>query len=38
MNTRFNINDVVKCGAKTRRGTKCLAPAMKNGKCRLHGG
>lgn len=27
-----------RCGAKTRRGTPCQAPAMKNGRCRLHGG
>ena len=27
-----------RCGAKTRRGSACLAPAMKNGRCRLHGG
>src|SRR5579864_8541318 len=27
-----------RCGAKTRRGTKCQCPAMKNGRCRLHGG
>jgi hypothetical protein len=27
-----------RCGAKTRRGTLCMAPAMKNGRCRLHGG
>lgn len=26
------------CGARTRRGTACRAPAMKNGRCRLHGG
>lgn len=26
------------CGAKTRRGTPCKGPAMKNGRCRLHGG
>ncbi len=26
------------CGAKTRRGTACLCPAMRNGRCRLHGG
>jgi hypothetical protein len=26
------------CGAKTRAGGKCKAPAMKNGKCRVHGG
>jgi len=27
-----------RCGAKTRKGTQCQAPAMKNGRCRLHGG
>jgi hypothetical protein len=27
-----------RCGAKTRRGTPCLCPAMPNGRCRLHGG
>lgn len=27
-----------RCGAKTRRGTKCQCPAMGNGRCRLHGG
>jgi len=27
-----------RCGAKTRKGTSCKAPAMKNGRCRLHGG
>ncbi len=27
-----------RCGAKTRKGTPCLSPAMKNGRCRLHGG
>jgi len=27
-----------RCGAKTRRGTACQCPAMKNGRCRLHGG
>ena len=27
-----------RCGAKTRRGTACLCPAMRNGRCRLHGG
>lgn len=29
---------VKRCGAKTRRGTPCQAPAMPNGRCRLHGG
>ena len=35
------INASVKlCGAKTRRknGQPCMQPAMKNGRCRLHGG
>jgi len=26
------------CGAKTRSGGTCRQPAMKNGRCRLHGG
>lgn len=27
-----------RCGAKNRKGTPCQAPAMKNGRCSLHGG
>ena len=27
-----------RCGAKTRSGKLCKAPAMKNGRCRMHGG
>jgi hypothetical protein len=27
-----------RCGAKTRKGTACLGPAMPNGRCRMHGG
>ncbi len=27
-----------RCSAKTRRGTRCQCPAMRNGRCRLHGG
>jgi hypothetical protein len=27
-----------KCGARTRRGSSCRRPAMRNGRCRLHGG
>ena len=27
-----------RCGAKTRAGTPCQSPAMKNRRCRLHGG
>lgn len=27
-----------RCEAKTRKGTPCQAPAMSNGRCRMHGG
>ena len=27
-----------RCGARTRRGSPCLAPGMPNGQCRMHGG
>ena len=27
-----------RCGAKTRKGSSCCAPAMPNGRCRMHGG
>ena len=27
-----------RCGARNRRGLPCQCPAMKNGRCRLHGG
>ena len=27
-----------RCGARTRRGSACACPAMRNGRCRLHGG
>ena len=27
-----------RCGARTRQGTPCRAPAMANGRCRMHGG
>lgn len=27
-----------RCGAQTRRKTACQAPAMANGRCRMHGG
>src|SRR5258707_14990636 len=26
------------CGARTRSGNSCRAPAMLNGRCRMHGG
>lgn len=28
----------MQCGAKTRSGEPCKSPAMKNGRCRMHGG
>lgn len=31
-------NSAPRCGAKTRKSTPCRQPAMKNGRCRLHGG
>ncbi|WP_279597082.1 HGGxSTG domain-containing protein [Methylobacterium sp. J-068] len=27
-----------RCGARTRSGGSCNAPAMPNGRCRMHGG
>lgn len=33
-----DLANAARCGAKTRRGTPCQAPAMPNGRCRLHGG
>ncbi len=27
-----------RCGARTRQGVPCKAPAMANGRCRMHGG
>jgi hypothetical protein len=33
-----DLSRVPRCGAKTRRGTCCQCPAMRNGRCRLHGG
>ena len=35
---KFNIKNAKKCGAKTRNKTSCKSPAMKNGRCRMHGG
>ena len=37
-NPRGNPNLAPRCGAKTRAGCACQAPAMANGKCRMHGG
>jgi hypothetical protein len=37
-NRRDVLQNVPRCGAKTRRKTSCQSPAMANGRCRLHGG
>ena len=31
-------NAAPRCGAKRRDGGSCLSPAMRNGRCRIHGG
>ena len=31
-------NAAPRCGARNRAGSSCCAPAMANGRCRLHGG
>ncbi|MFM7631361.1 MAG: HGGxSTG domain-containing protein [Alphaproteobacteria bacterium] len=31
-------NAAPRCGARTRSGQPCQSPAMKNGRCRMHGG
>jgi hypothetical protein len=33
-----DLSRVARCGAKTRRASPCQAPAMQNGRCRMHGG
>ena len=37
-NPQGDPNAAPRCGAKSRAGTPCRAPAMKNGRCRFHGG
>ena len=37
-NPRGNPNLAPRCGARTRAGCPCQAPAMRNGRCRMHGG
>jgi hypothetical protein len=37
-NQRGDPQVAPRCGAKTRRGNGCQAPAMPNGRCRMHGG
>ena len=33
-----DLRQVRHCGAQNRRGLPCRCPAMRNGRCRLHGG
>ena len=37
-NRTGNPNNAPRCGAKTRKATPCRSAAMKNGRCRMHGG
>ena len=37
-NPTGDFSKAPRCGAKTRQGKHCMAPAMKNGRCRMHGG
>lgn len=32
------ISGTARCGARTRAGGACRSTAMRNGKCRIHGG
>jgi hypothetical protein len=32
------MNGTGQCGARTRSGASCRAPALPNGRCRIHGG
>jgi len=37
-NPPWSFMKAPRCGAKTRKGTPCMSPSMKNGRCRMHGG
>jgi hypothetical protein len=34
----LDMHQAPRCLARTRRGKPCQSPAMKNGRCRMHGG
>ena len=34
----LHMHQALRCRARTRRGSPCQSPAMKNGRCRMHGG
>ena len=37
-NRSGDLATAARCGAMTRRQTTCEQPAMRNGRCRMHGG
>ena len=37
-NPSGDFSQAPRCGARTRRGAACRCAAMKNGRCRMHGG
>src|SRR5215831_9930359 len=37
-NVPGDLSNARPCGARTRLGSACRAPAMSNGRCRMHGG
>jgi hypothetical protein len=37
-NAPYDMRKGKRCGARNRRGSACGSPAMRNGRCRLHGG
>src|SRR5215470_18321679 len=37
-NVPGDLSNARPCGARTRSGGECRAPAMFNGRCRMHGG
>lgn len=38
MRSELAMHRTPRCGARTRAGLSCRAPAMNNGRCRMHGG
>jgi hypothetical protein len=38
MQSKLPMHLSLRCGARTRKGSQCQAPAMRNGRCRMHGG
>jgi uncharacterized protein YjcR len=38
MQSKLPMHLSPRCGARTRKGSECQSPAMRNGRCRMHGG